>query len=126
MAGFGEETYPVSVKVWTRRAAEALAPLGRLLALVTLAIYLPVLLMAAAAVLATSSGPAFIRRAYRRSGKPGEIVYLYEFRTECWQTWRETPVGASLRLAGFSGLPRLVNVITGDILAGERIEPMSA
>ena len=126
MAGFGEETYPASTKVWIHKLAEVLAPLGRLLALVALAIYLPLLVVATLTVLATSPGPPFVKRAYRRVRQSGEIVYLYEFRTECWRTWRETPVGVSLRQAGLSGLPRLVNVVAGDILAGERIEPLTA
>src|SRR5581483_5933049 len=126
MSRLGEETYPASARVWTQKLAAELAPLGRLLALVALAIYLPALSVAALAVLATSPGPALVKRAYRRGWKRNEIVYLYEFRTECWQTWRETPVGAYLRQAGLYGLPRLVNVLAGDIIAGERIERLAS
>jgi lipopolysaccharide/colanic/teichoic acid biosynthesis glycosyltransferase len=126
MAGYGEKTYSIPWKTWTRKVAEELAPLGRLLALITLAIYLPIMAVVAIAVLATSPGPALVKKAYRRVWKAKEIVYLYEFRTECWLTWRETPVGAYLRQAQLYGLPRLVNVLAGDILAGERLERIGA
>ena len=71
--------------------------MSRLLALVVLAIYLPGMLAVTLLVLLTSQGPAFIHKLYRR--KDGSVVYLYEFRTECWSTYRETPVGSFLKRA---------------------------
>ena len=94
--------------------------MSRLLALVVLAIYLPALLGAALLILFTSQGPAFVSKAYRR--RDGNLVYLYEFRTECWTTYRETPIGALLRNADLVRIPRLANVLRGEIGAGERVE----
>src|SRR5260221_14478388 len=74
---------------------EAVLFASRLLALIVIAIYLPALILAGLLVLATSPGPAFVTKAYRR--RDGALVYLYEFRTECWTTWRETKVGSFLR-----------------------------
>ena len=71
----------------------------------------------------TSSGPAFVSKAYKR--RNGNVVFLYEFRTECWTTFRETPVGAFLRNADLVRLPRLANVLLGQISAGERVEHLN-
>jgi lipopolysaccharide/colanic/teichoic acid biosynthesis glycosyltransferase len=101
---------------------EALLLVSRLLALIVLAIYLPVLVVMGLLVLATSPGPAFVKRAYRRKGGAGEVVYLYEFRTECWRTWEETPVGTFLRRADLHRLPRLANVLMGEVGVGERVQ----
>jgi lipopolysaccharide/colanic/teichoic acid biosynthesis glycosyltransferase len=101
-------------------AREIAVLFSRILALVVLAIYLPALIGASMLVLLTSTGPAFISKAYRR--RDGNVVYLYEFRTECWKTYNETPVGAFLRRADLARLPRLANVLLGQILAGERVE----
>ncbi len=99
---------------------------SRLLALVVLAVYFPALLMVSTLVLLTSPGPAFIKRAYRRKQGEGEVVYLYEFRTECWRTWRETPVGFFLRHTDMHRLPRLANVLLGEVQAGERLQSVTA
>ncbi len=121
MSTFGDDVRPAVQKTWVKRLTRELSPVTRFFALVTLAIYLPMMLVAALLVLMTSPGPAIIRRAYRRSLGKQEIVYLYEFRTECWQTWRETPTGAFLRRAGLYRLPCLANVLLGEIVAGERV-----
>ena len=77
-------------------------------------------------VLLTSPGPAFVKRAYRRSRGEGEVVYLYEFRTECWRTWQETPLGYFLRQTDMHRLPRLANVLLGEVTAGERLQSVTA
>src|ERR1051325_9205207 len=113
MSSFGNEACATQSKVKTPWAT-VLAWLlfaSRLLALIVLAIYLPVLLVAGLLVVFTSPGPPFIRKAYKRTRVTGSVVYLYEFRTECWQTWRETPVGKLLRQADLHRLPRLANVL---------------
>jgi len=99
---------------------------SQILALIVIAIYLPSLVVCGLLVLLTSPGPAFVKRAYRRSRGEGEVVYLYEFRTECWRTWRETPLGFFLRLTDLHRLPRLANVLLGDVTAGERLQSVSA
>ncbi|HLJ54830.1 MAG TPA: sugar transferase [Chthonomonadaceae bacterium] len=104
----------------TRTATDILLLVSRLLALAVIAVYAPVLLAVAMLVLLTSHGPAFVRRAYRRPN--GDVVQLYEFRTECWSNYQETPVGSFLRRADFVRLPRLANVLMGQIAAGERVE----
>jgi len=115
------------------KALAAVSPLSvcakivsQILALVVIAIYLPSLVVCGLLVLLTSPGPAFVKRAYRRSRGEGEVVYLYEFRTECWRTWRETPLGFFLRQTDLHRLPRLANVLLGDVTAGERLQSVSA
>jgi lipopolysaccharide/colanic/teichoic acid biosynthesis glycosyltransferase len=126
MSGSGEEVHSAIQSVWVKRLGEELSPMTRLFALVALAIYLPIMVVAALVILMTSPGPAILQKAYRRSRGDQEIVYLYEFRTECWQTWRITPVGALLRAADLHRLPRLANVLLGEIAAGERVRRVGA
>lgn len=97
---------------------------SRLLALVVIAVYLPALIFAGLLVLFTSQGPAFVTKAYKR--RDGEVVYLYEFRTECWTTLQETPVGTFLRRADLHRLPRLANVLLGHVGVGERVQRIDA
>lgn len=99
---------------------------SRILAFLVLTIYFPSLVLFGMLVLLTSPGPAFVKRAYRRSRGNGEVVYLYEFRTECWRTLRETPLGFFLRQTDMHRLPRLANVLLGDVTAGERLQSVSA
>jgi lipopolysaccharide/colanic/teichoic acid biosynthesis glycosyltransferase len=99
---------------------------SRSLALIVLIIYMPALLAAALLVVFTSPGPPFVRKAYKRSREIGQIVYLYEFRTECWHTWNETPVGKLLRQADLHRIPRLANVLLGEVGVGERVEAVRA
>ncbi|HZO91640.1 MAG TPA: sugar transferase [Chthonomonadaceae bacterium] len=122
MNWYGEEAYRAPQKTVRKRLAEGLMPLWRLLSLVVLVIYAPLIIVLAVAILATSPGPAFVRKAYRRGSGTGQLVYLYEFRTECWHTWCETPVGAFLRRSDLYRLPRLANVLMGQIVAGERVQ----
>lgn len=97
--------------------------LSRLAALIVLAIYLPALLVITAAVLASSPGPAFVKKAYRRGRQDG-VVYLYEFRTECRHTWQPTFIGGLLLRTDLYRLPRLANVLLGQVGAGERVQPL--
>ena len=102
---------------------EWLSLASRLLGFLVLVIYLPVLLAIAVAVVATSPGPILVKKAYRRRrAAENELVYLYEFRTECWRTWQQTFCGAFLRQTELHRLPRLLNVLMGDITAGERVQ----
>jgi lipopolysaccharide/colanic/teichoic acid biosynthesis glycosyltransferase len=122
MRGFKEDPTPVARRVHEAAgtARDLIVLMSRLLALVVLAVYFPALLAASLLVLLTSAGPAFVSKAYRR--RNGNVVYLYEFRTESWSTYRETPVGSFLRRADLARLPRLANVLLGEIVAGERVE----
>ncbi len=107
-----------------RLLADGLATLSRLIALFALAVYAPALAGVALLITATSPGPILVKKGYQR--RDGGLVYLYEFRTECWQTWRETPLGAFLRRADLHRLPRLTNVLTGEIGVGERVQRVNA
>ena len=100
-----------------RRALEA----ARILAFILLLVYLPALVIISLVVLMTSQGPAFVNRVYRRSN--GHTVDLWEFRTECWEHWETTRVGAYLRRSNLYRLPSLVNVLRGDVDLGERVKP---
>ena len=82
--------------------------------------------MAALLIALTSPGPIFVKKAYRRGNGSDEVVYLYELRTECWQTWQPTPLGKFLYLCDIHRLPRLVNVLQGDVRVGERVKRLHA
>ena len=96
--------------------------LPRLLALFVLAIYGPAIICAALLVALTSPGPAFVKKAYQRGDGSDEVVYLYELRTECWQTWQPTPMGRFLAMCDVHRLPRLLNVLQGEVNVGERVQ----
>lgn len=102
------------------RLARVAADSAKLLAIILLIVYLPALAIIAAAVVATSPGPAFVNRMYRRPN--GQMVDLWEFRTECWIRWEPTWVGRALRQSNLYRLPALVNIIRGDIGIGERVQ----
>jgi lipopolysaccharide/colanic/teichoic acid biosynthesis glycosyltransferase len=121
-----DESLPAAPKTrsFAQSLWEAVLFASRALALIVIAIYLPALILAGLLVLATSQGPAFVTKAYRR--RDGELVYLYEFRTECWSTWRETTVGSFLRRADLHRLPRLANVLMGHVAVGERVQRIDA
>jgi lipopolysaccharide/colanic/teichoic acid biosynthesis glycosyltransferase len=107
-----------------RGVIESLTMLGRLLALVILLIYFPALVCLGLLILITSEGPAFVKKAYRRNC--GQVVYLYEFRTECWRTWEPTRLGKLILLVDLHRLPRLMNVLKGDVNVGERVKAVRA
>ncbi len=124
MPGFTKDKTSAAHKMKdiARIGGELFILMSRMLALIVIAIYLPAMLAATMLVLLTSVGPAFVSKGYRR--KDGSVIYLYEFRTECWRTYAETPVGAFLRRADLFRLPRLANVLMGQLGAGERVERM--
>src|SRR5258708_1048758 len=94
--------------------------LGRLLALIVLLIYFPALVFLGLLIVVTSQGPAFVKKAHKRNC--GEVVYLYEFRTECWRTWQPTVLGKMIVKIDVHRLPRLMNVLLGEVNAGERLQ----
>ncbi|HLK59753.1 MAG TPA: sugar transferase [Chthonomonadaceae bacterium] len=128
MHPIGDEACPTPPrgKAIRKTALAGLAFASRLLALIVIVLYLPALLAAGLLVVLTSPGPPLVRKAYRRTRRKDQVVYLYEFRTECWQTWNETPVGRLLRLCDMHRIPRLANVLMGDVGAGERVEALRA
>src|SRR5207247_6290239 len=97
-------------------------------------VFLPVLLMAAAAVRLTSTGPAFYSQL--RVGKGGRVFRIFKLRTmyhNCEQksgaVWstpgdpRITPLGGLLRKTHVDELPQLVNVLRLEMsLVGPRPE----
>ena len=109
-------------------------------ALLGICLLLPILAAAAIAIRVTSRGPVFVRQL--RSGRDGREFYLYSFRSMYTEASRRaiegmaairrdgpafkiaidpriTPVGRWLRLLSIDRLPRLVNVLIGDIGLGE-------
>lgn len=118
-----------------RRSTVALQTLYTIpLALVLIAVSLPVMLLAAVAVILTSRGPALFRQ--QRVGMGGKVFTLYKFRSmragaeartgAVWATKddpRVTPVGRWLRRLRIDELPQLWNVLRGDMsLVGPRPE----
>ncbi|WP_141207682.1 sugar transferase [Streptomyces griseorubiginosus] len=73
---------------------------------------LPMLLAATAGIRMTSVGPALIRRP--RVGAGGRLFHLYDFRTQD-STGNKTRVGALLQESGLDALPRLWNLLRGDV-----------
>jgi lipopolysaccharide/colanic/teichoic acid biosynthesis glycosyltransferase len=93
---------------------------AKLLAVLVLLIYLPALVSVALLVIFTSAGPAFTKRTFVRPN--GQTVDLWVFRTECWERREPTWVGRALDQTSIVRMPALVNVLRGDIEAGERVE----
>jgi len=105
-----------------------------LLGVVLLVLFLPVMLVAAAAVRLTSAGPAFYSQT--RVGRGGRAFRIFKLRTmyhNCEQksgaVWstpgdpRITPLGAVLRKPHVDELPQLLNVLRLEMsLVGPRPE----
>ncbi|MBB4954296.1 Undecaprenyl-phosphate glucose phosphotransferase [Agrobacterium vitis] len=106
--------------------------------LIALAIFWPVMLIAAIAVRATSKGPVFF--VQKRHGFNNEIVHVLKFRSMYTEMSdptaklavtkndpRVTPVGRWLRKSSMDELPQLFNVLRGDLsLVGPRPHAVSA
>ncbi len=98
---------------WAARAGYAMLLLAAL----------PVMALAAVAVLATSAGPTLTRLG--RIGPDGQVVFLRQFRTTYRheighgalprRSRRTTPVGWVLRRSGIARLPMLLDVWDGKI-----------
>ncbi len=92
----------------------------RILALIVLIIYMPALTGIALMLVLTSAGPVFVKAPYRRQN--GELVDLWEFRTECWREYKPTWFGTLLRRTSLVRMPALVNVLMGEVGVGERVK----
>lgn len=73
---------------------------------------LPMLVAATAGIRMTSVGPTLVRRP--RVGAGGRLFHLYDFRTQD-STGNRTRVGALLQESGLDALPRLWNLLRGDV-----------
>jgi exopolysaccharide biosynthesis polyprenyl glycosylphosphotransferase len=106
----------------------------RLLAVVGLLAFLPLLFVLAALIKLTSKGPVFFRQP--RVGKNGKIFEIIKLRTmhldaeqSTGPIWakpndpRITPVGRFLRMTHLDEVPQLLNVIKGEMsIVGPRPE----
>jgi lipopolysaccharide/colanic/teichoic acid biosynthesis glycosyltransferase len=103
------------------------------IALVALLIALPVLLIAAIAIVAEDGGPVLFTQ--RRVGRFGKLFTIYKLRTmrqeQCGDAFspraandkRITAVGRILRKTSIDELPQLVNVLRGEMaIVGPRPE----
>ena len=105
-----------------------------LIALVSLVLSLPIMLLVALGVKLTSTGPVLFRQ--NRVGLNGKIFTIYKFRSmvvdaeaTTGAVWakkndpRVTPVGAVLRKTRLDELPQIFNVLRGDMsIVGPRPE----
>lgn len=112
------------------------ALMDRLGAGLLLLIFSPVLLLIAAAVRASSPGPALFRQT--RHGMGGEVIRIFKFRSmrvhagpeEAFKQARPddsrvTPIGRFLRKTSLDELPQLFNVLRGEMsLVGPRPHPL--
>jgi lipopolysaccharide/colanic/teichoic acid biosynthesis glycosyltransferase len=81
-----------------------------------LALFAPVLLLAAVALRFDSSGPIFVRET--RCGYGNRAIEVWKFRVKAPSPEGEpslTSVGQVLRQTGIEDLPMLVNVISGEV-----------
>ncbi|MDP1621535.1 MAG: sugar transferase [Bacteroidales bacterium] len=95
----------------------------RLVALIALALLVPVFTLIAAGIKITSKGPVFFRQ--KRVGKDGKLFTIIKFRTMAANDGintvtasndnRITKFGAFLRKWKFDELPELINVLTGEM-----------
>ena len=116
---------------WTLRAQMIYSTL---IALIAAIVALPVVLIAALLIKATSSGPAFYRQ--KRVGQNGESFFIYKLRSmyqnaeagtgAVWATQNDsriTPLGRFLRKSRLDELPQLLNVLRGEMtIVGPRPE----
>ncbi|WP_329269174.1 sugar transferase [Streptomyces pseudovenezuelae] len=77
-------------------------------------LWMSILILAAATagIRMTSSGPVLVRRP--RVGAGGRLFHLYDFRTQD-STGNRTRVGTLLQETGLEALPRLWNLLRGDV-----------
>jgi len=108
--------------------------LDRVLAVVGLVIFLPLLALLAVTIKLTSSGPVFF--VQKRVGKDGRAFGIIKLRTMVIDAeqatgpiWaqendpRITPIGRFLRASHFDEVPQLLNVIRGEMsIVGPRPE----
>ncbi len=86
---------------------------NRVFAAVFLVYLAPLMLAVAFVIKMDSRGPALLRRDRRLAN--GDIVELWEFRTTAGITGNATALGAFLRETHLDRLPRLINMLGGDI-----------
>lgn len=98
---------------------------NRVLAAIFLVYFAPVMLAVALLIKFDSHGPVFARRT--RRGANGEILALWEFRTyvadgpnllNVGRQGPQTVLGAFLRETRLDLLPRLVNMLRGEVSFG--------
>lgn len=83
-----------------------------ILSLVGLVLLAPLFLVAWLAVRRSGSGPALVSQ--EQKGLNGKPIRLDAFRTLDADS-RETPIGRQLRQTGLDELPRLINILNGDL-----------
>jgi lipopolysaccharide/colanic/teichoic acid biosynthesis glycosyltransferase len=110
--------FPPPSRRWAYFAAKRTLDLA--FSLLALALLAPLLLALALLVRCTSRGPILTWQPYAGAG--GRIFRLYAFRAlyafsarYAGADMRVTPVGAMLRATGLVALPRLVNVVRGEM-----------
>ena len=96
-----------------------------LIAVVLIAVTLPLMVIVALAIKLDSPGPVLLKR--EQWGPQGRKFQLFSFRTEslAQRSNRLTPIGAFLWWARIDSLPQLFNVLYGDltIVGAEKRRP---
>ena len=95
---------------------DAVARVGDLvIAVVLIAVTLPLMVIVALAIKLDSPGPVLLKR--EQWGPQGRKFQLFSFRTEslAQRSNRLTPIGAFLCWTRIDSLPQLINVLRGDL-----------
>ncbi len=95
--------------------------LDRLIAILSIIILMPLLMIVGLTIKITSKGPIIYKQ--KRTGKKGKTITIYKFRTmkqennvnDLTKTDQITKIGVLLRIANLDEIPQLFNILKGEM-----------
>jgi lipopolysaccharide/colanic/teichoic acid biosynthesis glycosyltransferase len=95
--------------------------LDRLIAILSIIILMPLLMIIGLTIKITSKGPIIYKQ--KRTGKKGKTITIYKFRTmkqennvnDLTKTDQITKIGVLLRIANLDEIPQLFNILKGEM-----------